>query len=97
MHTGFNISFDTATHDMASSLHYSHSLPSAQMGASPVDALVAQIVGELHLAAVRQEAVQVLLKLPLRALRQRRPRALRQVPQVLVLHRSCTLQHVTSA
>ena len=33
--------------------------------------------------------ILLIFKLLLRALRQRRPRALRQVPQVLVLHRSC--------
>ena len=56
---------------------------------APVDALVAQVVGELHLAAVRQEGVQVLLKLRLRALRERQAGALRQVPHVLGLHRGC--------
>ena len=57
---------------------------------SPIDALIAQVIGQLNLSPVREEGIQVLLKLLLSALRQWRPCAVREVAHVLILHRGCT-------
>lgn len=56
-----------------------------KLASVPVDALVAEVIGELGLPALRQERVQVLLKLCLRADAQWRPPAHLQVAAVLGL------------